>query len=252
MKISQIQKITLSALLLAMTIILTRITPLQNIPVIPWIRISFGPALIIFASILLGPIYGGIIGALSDILGIVLFPNALGYGINPLFTLVYGLLGILPYFIYWLAKKIKKPQISAICLISAAILVFVAVVYLIFFNSFIAANYSFDLWMKWLIVSLAFALLVGTVIVIFFIDKHFKKKNIAENQTFNIAFACFVVEVLVLLLLNSFVKTFTFEVNFWIIFFAQAIVLFVDVPLNTFVVQGLLILIGKTSKRSEK
>ena len=76
MKISQVQKITLSALFLALIIILTRITPLQNIPVIPWIRISLGPALIIFSSLILGPIYGAIVGALSDILGIVLFPNA--------------------------------------------------------------------------------------------------------------------------------------------------------------------------------
>lgn len=251
MKITQIQKITLSALLLALTIILTRMTPLQNIPLIPWIRISLGPSLIIFASILLGPIYGAIVGALSDILGIVLFPNALGYGINPLFTLVYGLLGIIPYFIYLLVKRIKKPQISAICMISAAILVFAVVIYFIFFNGIILKEYSFETYQKWLIVSGAFLLLLGTVVAIFFIDKHFKKKYVANNITFNIAFICFIVEVLIMLLLNSFVKTFTFEVNFWIIFFAQTIVLFVDVPLNTFVVEGLLMLVNKTKKRNE-
>lgn len=246
MKISQVQKITLSALFLALTIILTRITPLQNIPVIPWIRISLGPALIIFSSLLLGPIYGAIVGALSDILGIVLFPNALGYGINPLFTFVYGLLGILPWMLFWIVKKIKKPQISGICMTSAGILIFATATYLFFFNPIILENYEFELWLKILIISLIFVLFVGTTIAIFFIDKYFNNKYSNNHNTFNIAFVCFISELLLMLLLNSLVKTITFEVNFWIIFFAQAIVFFVDVPLNTFVVEGLLFLVSKS------
>ena len=88
-KIDSVQRIAIGGLLLALIIIFTRFLSFQNIPLIPFVRISIGPALIIFASLLLGPIYGGIIGGLSDILGILLVPNALGYSINPFFTLIY-------------------------------------------------------------------------------------------------------------------------------------------------------------------
>lgn len=245
MKISQVQKITLSALLLTLTIILTRVTPLQNFPLIPWVRISLGPALIIFSSILLGPFYGAIVGAGSDILGIVLFPNALGYGINPLFTLVYGLLGVLPWLIYIIFKRVKNYRIPLICTIIAAVLIFAALVYFIFFSSLISENYNFEIYHKWIIVSIVFALLVGTIISLFFINRYYVKKYGEIYSPYKIAFVCLVSDFLLMLILNSFVKTITFEVNYWIIFFAQAIVFFIDVPLNTFVVEGLLLLLQK-------
>lgn len=242
MKLSQVQKITLSGLLLALTIILTRVTPLQNFPLIPWVRISLGPSLIIFSSILLGPIYGAIVGAGSDILGIVLFPNSLGYSINPLFTLVYGLLGVLPWLLYFLVKKLQVRFLEIGLVGGVSILVFLALVYFIFFSPTIAANYSFELLHKILIVSIAFVLLITTTILLFAIERYYKKKYGELASPFKVAFVCLVSEVLLMLLLNSFVKTFTFGVNFWIIFFAQAIVFFIDVPLNTFVVEGLLLL----------
>jgi len=246
MKISQVQKITLAALLLALTIILTRITPLQNFPLIPWVRISLGPALIIFASILLGPIYGAIVGAGSDILGIVLFPNALGYGINPLFTLVYGLLGILPWLVFFLIKRAENEHISLICLGIASILVFLTLIYFIFFSKVVAENYNFETYVKWIIVSIAFVLLVANIILLFFINRYFKKKYGEDIVLpYNIAFVCFISELVLMLFLNSLVKTVTFEVNYWVIFFAQAIVFFIDIPLNTFVVEGLLLLTKK-------
>lgn len=249
MKLSQVQKITLSGLLLALTIILTRVTPLQNFPLIPWVRISLGPSLIIFSSILLGPIYGAIVGSGSDILGIVLFPNSLGYGINPLFTLVYGLLGVLPWLLYFLVKKFQVRFLEIGLVGGVSILVFLALVYFIFFSSTIAANYSFELWHKILIVSIAFVLLTMTIILLFAIERYYKKKYGELSSPFKVAFVSLVSEVLLMLLLNSFVKTFTFGVNFWIIFFAQAIVFFIDVPLNTFVVEGLLLLTYRIKNR---
>ena len=72
-KLSQIQKITMAAVMIVLTIIFTRLLSIQNIPVIPFVRISLGPAVVILASLILGPIYGGIVGGAADILGIVLF-----------------------------------------------------------------------------------------------------------------------------------------------------------------------------------
>lgn len=249
MKISQVQKITLAALLLALTIILTRITPLQNFPLIPWVRISLGPALIIFSSILLGPLYGAIVGAGSDILGIVLFPNSLGYAINPLFTLVYGLLGVLPWILYILIKRINNRFVPIITFLASSVLLYALLVIFIFLVPSIFENYSFENWHRILIVSIAFVLLVATVISIFFINKFYKKRYGEIFSPYKIAFVCLISEILVMLLLNSLVKTITFEVNYWVIFFAQLVVFFIDVPLNTFVVEGLLLITQRLNNR---
>lgn len=250
MRVSNVQKITLAALLLALTIILTRITPLQNWPVIPWVRISLGPALIIFSSIFLGPFYGAIVGAGSDILGIVLFPNSLGYGINPLFTLVYGLLGIFPWLIYQGIKFIKNQRIANILMIIAAFILVFVVGYFLFFSKLIETNYHLEMYQKWLFFSLSTLLVIATIIGVFFINKYYVKRYGQIHSPYKIAFVSILSELIVLLFLNSFVKAYTFNVDYFVIFFAQAIVFFIDVPLNTFVVSGLLLLANKISHKN--
>ena len=235
-----VRQITLSALLLSLTIICTRLLSIQNIPIIPFVRISIGPALIIFTSIFLGPIPGMVVGAASDILGIVLFPNALGYSINPLFTVVYGLLGLLPYFIFKEAKLIKKNSVNFAIITAILGSLFIFVTVFIFLNSSIVLfgkTYEFLLWHKFLISGLSLILSVGTIVGLFFINKHIQKKYGEEqNKTYAIAIACIAVELVVLLILNSIVKTLFFEVDFLFVFFSQAVVFFIDIPLNTFVV----------------
>ena len=247
-----VRKITLSALVLALTIICTRLLSIQNIPIIPFVRISIGPALIIFASIYLGPIPGLVVGAASDILGIVLFPNALGYSINPWFTVVYGIFGLVPYFIFQLAKRIKKNNVnfSIISTILGSLFVFVTI--FIFLNSEIILfkkTYTFLLWHKFLISGLSLLFSVGTILALYFTNKHFEKKY-GENivQTYPIAIAAIVAEFFVMLLLNSLVKTIFFEVDYLFVFFSQAVVFFIDIPLNTFVVALLGTLYKKTGQ----
>ena len=61
-----IQKICLSGLFIALTVILQKVIAINYIPVIPFVRVSMGgPALIIFSSVFFGPIYGMIIGMLE-------------------------------------------------------------------------------------------------------------------------------------------------------------------------------------------
>ena len=245
-KTSLIQKITLSGLLLALTIIFTRFLSIQNIPIIPFVRISIGPALIILTSLLLGPICGLIVGAGSDILGIVLVPNALGYSINPLFTLVYGLLGVLPWFIYFLAKRIKNPQIALVSfvLVVLALSTFVGV-FLGFNNSItlFGKDYHFEFYQKIIILSICVALSIAMILAIFFFDRHLRKtKQDYEGQVYSIALTCLIVEVFVMLILNSIVKALFFEIDFLVIFFSQAVVFFIDVTINTVVVTLLMLL----------
>ena len=252
-KLDHIQKIALSGLLLALTIIFTRFLSIQNIPIIPFVRISLGPCLIIFSSLLLGPIYGGIVGGLSDILGIVLVPSALGYGINPFFTVVYTLLGVLPWVVYQLVKKIKNEKILYFLSVGTLSSLFVFLLFFLIFTSDITLfgkSYHFEWWVKLIILVSSFIFSVATSIGLIFINNYFKKKY--EDKLispYKIAFVSSVSELLVLLIINTIVKQIFFNSDFLIIFFSQAIVYFINIALDTFVISLLSILVSKVFKR---
>ncbi|MDY0100542.1 MAG: ECF transporter S component, partial [Bacilli bacterium] len=134
MKLDHVQKITLSGILLALIIIFTRFLAIQYIPFLPFIRISIGPALIIFSSILLGPLYGGLLGGLSDLLGILLVPNPQGFMINPFIILLYTVLGIVPYFVFKLIKKVKSQKKLALSFYISLFVIWVFIFLFLMFN----------------------------------------------------------------------------------------------------------------------
>lgn len=59
--------------------------------------VNLSPSIIMYASITLGPVYGGLVGAIADIVGFIVRPMG---GYNPLFTLTNALVGILPFFLF--------------------------------------------------------------------------------------------------------------------------------------------------------
>lgn len=248
MKISPVAKISLSGLILALTIIFTRFLSIQNIPFIPFVRISLGPALIIFSSIFLGPLYGAVIGGASDILGILLVPNALGYSINPWFTLIYTVLGILPWCVFTLFKKIKSEKVSLISIIAvlAALWIFILVYGL---THTTIHNYTFSIGLKIAIFAVTFVLLALTGVGILLIKKKFDSDGISVN---NVAITCLVSETLVMLIANSIVKSLFFEVDIIVVLFFSAIVFFIDIPLNTIVVSYLLKLANKVFYKNKE
>lgn len=247
MKLDATYKICLSGLLLALVIIFTRFLSIQNIPFIPFVRISIGPSLIIFSSIFLGPIYGAIIGGASDILGILLVPNSLGFSINPWFTLVYTILGIVPYFVYKLFKKINNDKLLFILF---SVILFCLWVFVLVFTltNNIIASHELVLYEKLIIIigSLFLLLLVDLFILLL------KKKQKDASSFMKAAFTSLLIEISILLLLNSFMKSIFFEIDFYIVFFFQAIVLFINVPLDAFVVTYLLRLTNKIFVKENK
>lgn len=248
MKLDSVQKITLSGIFIALVIILTRFLALQYIPIIPFVRISLGPALVIFSSLLLGPVYGGIIGGLSDFLGILLVPNPQGFMINPFITLIYTLLGVLPWVTLFVIKKIKMTKSAPFIFFGAILAIWLFVLFFLLFNDSITlygAVYQFNTLSKTLIIVISFVLSVLMSVAIFFTNRYITKKNFNSTllaTPYQVAFVALVSEVLLMLLLGSVVKTYLFGVDFMFIFFAQAVVLFINIPLNTFVTSYLLVL----------
>jgi ECF transporter S component (folate family) len=103
MKIATRQLVIL-AFLTALSIILTRIMSIRiAIGGVEGIRIGFGGLPTILAGILFGPLAGGVVGAVSDILGYLINPMG---AYMPHFTFTAFLTGFLPGFlVYYLFKK---------------------------------------------------------------------------------------------------------------------------------------------------
>ncbi len=92
------KKISFISLLIAMSIVLTRLASIRiAIGGVEGIRIGFGKLPIILGGIMLGPIYGGVVGAISDMIGYIIQPIG---PYMPHFTVISALAGILPVFLF--------------------------------------------------------------------------------------------------------------------------------------------------------
>ena len=92
------RKISFISLFIAMSIVLTRMASIRiAIGGVEGIRIGFGKLPIILGSLMLGPLYGGIIGALSDMVGYIIQPMG---PYMPHFTVISGLAGSLPALLF--------------------------------------------------------------------------------------------------------------------------------------------------------
>jgi len=126
MKLST-KKIAYLSFLTALTIILTRVFSIR-IPIagVEGVRIGFGALPIIFAGVAFGPIAGGIVGALGDLLGY--FINPMG-AYMPHFTFTSFLTGFIPgVMVFYVLKRCRTLPIIFISvavgqLISSLILV---------------------------------------------------------------------------------------------------------------------------------
>lgn len=71
--------------------------------------INLSPTTVMFSGIVLGPVYGGLVGALTDILVFLVRP--LG-SYNPIFTLTNALMGILPALFFCRNAKTSLLRVS--------------------------------------------------------------------------------------------------------------------------------------------
>ena len=252
--ISHIQRICLSGLFIAITIILQKVLAINYIPVIPFLRISLGgPALIIFSSIFLGPIYGMFIGAASDILGYLIFdPKSMSF--FPQITAIYTVLGFVSGLIVYLFKAIKNDKLNIIIMGSVFVgLITFITIYLFKVNNLqlYSSTYSLELWQKIVIPSTLLVLLGGLFTAMLLINKKYKKDNLIISPL-SIGFSCFVIEVLVMVIFGTIMKGWAFGFNTYpMILICQIIVLFINVPLNMLLIILMLRLTNRFYIREE-
>ena len=246
-----IQKICLSGLFIAITTILQKVIAINYIPVVPFVRISMGgPALIMFSSIFFGPIYGAIVGFASDILGYFIF-DPKTYGMYWQITAIYTVLGFVSYFVFYLMKYLKNRKLC-FGIEMAAMFGFATFLSLFFILNkqvtLYSTTYQILTWQKIAIPIIIFSLFIALAVVLFIINRKTKEEDYSVWQ---ISFACFILELTVIVLFGSLMKSWAFNFNFFIIATCQLVVLFVNIPLNTLFI-SLFLRITKRFKNEEE
>ena len=229
-----IQKICLSGLIMALVIILQKVVAINYLAFAPFVRISFGgPALIIFASILLGPIYGALIGLGSDLIGYLIFDPRM-YPPYLQITAIYTLLGFVAYFIFSFIGSIKNRKALAIIEIIVLALIWAGVsAYVVFSNqiTLFSSTYDVSLLSKILIPTILGVMFIG--VILFSILYKPKDENILMSPL-HICFASFLCDLFIIVLFGSVMKAWAFGFQtFLAIILCQVMVLFINVMLDT-------------------
>ena len=250
-----VQKICFAAMLIVLAAICQKLLAFSNFPPIPFLRISFGgPALIIFSSILLGPIFGALVGGASDLIGFVVFDPKTTSGV-PFFqiTLLYVVLGCVSYFVFKYIEKIKNKKVILLTELITFVAIFVGVALFMFLKdnlTIYGKTYEFTSAIRIATTIITFILLCCLFLINLLLAKRFEKKY--ENiSVYAISFSCFLIELVVMLLFGTAMKVWAFSsATFLPVFFTQLVVSFLNVPLNTFLISYIIVLMDKTLKKN--
>lgn len=154
-KMTLTQKISLAAMLLAISFVMTIVAKTVNMGNFFFVRFSLSPGIVVASSLLLGPFFGALIGVLTDLLPALVYPTG---ALNIFITLVYLLLGIAPYLLHKLLKKCPKWLLLALPIF---VMVIVEVVLAFLFYGTELLNESFGEAASWAKI----AILIGFLMV---------------------------------------------------------------------------------------
>ena len=228
--LSVIQKICLSGLIMALVVILQKVVAINYLAFAPFVRISLGgPALIIFASILLGPIYGLFIGIASDLLGYLAFDPR----VYPPFlqiTAIYALLGFASYFVFSFVFSIKNRKVLSIAEILLMLVIWAVIAVFALTRDSITlfkSTYTLSALSKTLI-----CVISGTILLAIIMMSHLikPKDDSILTSPLHICFASFICDFFVLVIFGSIMKAWAFGfATFLAIIICQALVMFFNV-----------------------
>ncbi|MDD4363518.1 MAG: folate family ECF transporter S component [Atribacterota bacterium] len=166
------KNIAIVGLLIAMSIVLTRLASIRiAIGGVEGIRIGFGKLPIVLGGFILGPVYGAFIGAIADIVGYIIQPIG---PYMPHFSVISALNGFLPITILHLIGGEEDYQLFKMA---------VAIGISIFVNDLLFLPYSLHLLfgIPWniLIIPRLFSVPV-TIVLYTYIAHVFKNRNVIQ------------------------------------------------------------------------
>lgn len=202
--LSQVRKITFCALLLALAIVFTIVAKMITISPFPYLRFSLTPSIIVFGSIFLGPFYGAIIGIGSDLIPAFLYSTG---SYNFFVTIVYALLGVLPWLLSKFTRRFKNVFALPWPFIVLLLLSLSFVAWFFFGTSLLDEGFGENaLAMKLIVYGVTLAVdAIGVVLLFLFNAKIGKKhaKSAYFPQAFEIGAIVSVLEMVLMVLLKS-------------------------------------------------
>lgn len=244
------QKITFAAMLTALAVIATFIAKTIPMGSFTFLRFSLTPALVVYTSLTLGPLYGAIVGGLADLIPALTYQTG---EYNFLITIVYILLGVLP----WLLEKLTRHFRSALrkpYLFYGVLTVIFAITAVIFYatnwldQSFGQAAY----WGKPTVLAITFVLDIGLCIGLYFTNRYYQKRILehpdvpSPNEIATIALVSEVVvmdlaKALAFWLFYNWIASSRFPISYGVIFSMLFLGAPVDVLFITFMNSWLLL-----------
>lgn len=211
---ARIQKITLTAMLLALAGVFTIISKVISVPGIRFASVNLAPAFTMFASITLGPGYGLLVGVGSDLIGLSYSTGVYNF----FYTLIAGLYGVLPWLFMLISKRfrhlLKFPYV-----IYGILLIIVCVLAGVFYGTdiFDQSNAMGEnaYWLKPLVLVGAIVLSIGLAVGLYFTNRYFKKgfgRDMSIPSPNEIALICLIVELILGVFGKSLALSYYFEV----------------------------------------
>lgn len=246
-KLPQVLKIILASIFIALVIIFSKFIPISNIFNLPFLRISLGPMLIIFSSILLGPIYGSLVGVLSDLIGFLF--DSTGYSYNPLFSLTYFMYGLIPGVLILILPKNKTKlpwlQLVLFILINSFIIYFLSTHDSISPYGGKVYELSFNTKLIIIISMLVITLLYFLIYFIIYIKLKTNEQKVILN---NISIINLITLIIVQLGVGVIVKYITYQVDIIILIASQIIITTIEIFISNYLNTTLYIISKKIFK----
>lgn len=201
-----IRKITSAAVLTALSIISTMVFKLIPMGDLVFLRFSLTPSLIMFSSLVLGPFYGAVVGAASDLIPALLLPTGAP---NFFLPIVYGILGVLPWVFEKITRKFRaslKPPFAVFIAMGVILAGLAAVLFLTDFIGGQVFKGGNILAIKFVILGIMLAVGIACCISVTLSNRRFERKILeyvdipSPNETALIALLC---EFLVMTVLKS-------------------------------------------------
>lgn len=236
-----IQKITFSALMIALGIIFSRLVAIPNFLGLSFLKVSLTNSIIMFSSIVLGFGWGTFIASAVDIVGAILIPQNGGF--NIIFTIPAAVTGLMPYIFY---KLLKNNKFDNKYPVSFAIILSILSSFIVFYflnNDFVSSitgkkYYYIEPYKKSIIMCIVFIALSFIYILLFkMINKNLSEKYKSKVYSLNtIGSSVFLTYFLCKIPLSSLVKSLVLNWDFKFVFIYQFIVGFFSCLVHTFII----------------
>lgn len=233
-----IRNITSAAVLTALSIISTIVFKLIPMGDLVFLRFSLTPSIIMFTSLVLGPFYGAVVGMVSDLIPAMIAPTG---AYNFFITIVYGILGVLPWIFEKITSKFRsslKPPFAVFVSMGVILGGLAAVLFLTDFIGGQVFKGDYVLVTKFSILGIMVLVSVACCISVTLTNKRFEQ-NVLEysdmpspNETALISLICEVLVMTVLKSLAFFLFYFLFGTGYSPSFEYLFLMIFLGLPAN--------------------